>query len=314
MARYYCAIWGSSVDRLRELESFVAVAEAGGFSRAALRLAVTPPAVTRAVASLEARLGVALFQRTTRRVRPTEAGSRFLEQARRLLADLADAEREVGGAAAAPTGHLSITAPVTFGRLHVAPVLAGLLHVHPRLSATLTGIDRVVDLVEEGHDAGVRIGDLPDSSLIVRRLGNVRRVVVGSPGYLATHGTPDTPAALKGHALVAFGGMAARVWRFQHAGRALAVDVAPRLQVNDAAAAIALAEAGEGLTLVLSYQAEAGLVAGRLRLVLEAFGPPPIPVHIVTPPSRLVAPKVRAFIDHAAPVLSARLAALSQQV
>ena len=298
------------MDRLGGLEVLVAVADTGGLSRAAARLRMSAPAVTRALAALEARLGVALFVRTTRSVRPTEAGLRLAAQARRLLAELEEAEKEAGGAAAVPSGHLSVTAPVTFGRLHVAPVLADVLRAYPALSASLVGVDRRVNLVEEGHDVAVRIGELGEANLIARRLGSVRRIVVASLGYLARAGVPGSPEAVRGHALVAFAGTAGRQWRFERAGRAEVVEVAPRLEVNDAQAAIALAEAGEGLSMVLSYQAAESLRAGRLVRVLEDFAPAPVPVHIVYPPARLVAPKLRAFIDMAAPALARRLVGL----
>jgi len=299
------------MDLLGSLEVLVAVADTGGLSRAAARLRLSPPAVTRALAALEARLGVALFVRTTRSVRPTEAGLRFTERARRLLAGLDEAEKEAGGTAAAPSGHLSVTAPVTFGRLHVAPVLADVVRAYPALSASLVGVDRRVNLVEEGHDAAVRIGDLGEANLIARRLGTVQRIVVASPGYLARAGIPRSPATVRAHALVAFGGTASRQWRFDWGGKAEVVEVAPRLEVNDAQAAIALAEAGEGLSMVLSYQAAASLRAGKLVRVLDEFAPAPMPVHIVYPPSRMVAPKLRAFIDLAAPALSRRLAGVA---
>lgn len=301
------------MDRLGSLEVFVAVAEAGGFSRAAARLNLSPPVVTRAVAALEGRLGVALFQRSTRRVRPTEAGIRFLEQARRLLTDLELAEHAARGTGAEPTGHLSVTAPVTFGRLHVAPVLADLLKRRRGLSASLTGLDRVVNLIEEGHDAAVRIGALAESSLIARRIGEVRRVLVASPDYLERHAAPAMPRDLEHHALIAFGTGSGLAWRFRQGGTPVAIDVAPRLAVNDAMAALALAEAGEGITMVLSYQAAEGLARGKLRLVLEEFATPAEPVHIVYPPTRMVAAKLRAFIDFAAPALAARLAAIAAQ-
>jgi len=299
------------MDRLGGLEVLVAVADTGGLSRAAARLRLSPPAVTRALAALEARLGVALFVRTTRSVRPTEAGLRLAEQARRLLAELEEAEKEAGGAAAAPSGHLSLTAPVTFGRLHVAPVLAEVLRAYPALSASLVGVDRRVNLVEEGHDAAVRIGGVGEATLIARRLGTVRRIVVASPGYLARAGMPQVPEAVRTHDLIAFGGVAARQWRFEQGGKPLVVEVSPRLEVNDAQAAISLAEAGEGLSLVLNYQAEASLRAGTLVRVLDGFAQAPMPVHIVYRPSRVVAPKLRAFIDMAAPALARRLAGLA---
>ena len=297
------------MDRLRELEVFVAVAEAGGLARAGARLRISPPAVTRAVASLEERLGARLFNRTTRSLSLTEAGTRFLASVRRLLAELGDAEREALGERAEPSGHLSVTASVTFGRMTLAPVVRAFLKRQPRVTASLLLLDRVVDLVEEGIDIAVRIGQLPDSSLVARRVGEVRRVLVASPRYLAKHGRPAAPAELKRHAAIAFTGlMPNREWRFGTGRSAHHVTVAPRLELNDASAAIAAAEAGEGITVALSYMVAGALARGRLATVLDEFMPPPVPVQLVHPHARLVAPKLRAFFDFAAPRLSAALA------
>jgi len=297
------------MDRLRAMEVFAAVAEAGSLAGAAARLRLSPPAVTRAVAALEDRLGVRLIQRTTRRLRLTEAGSRFLEGAKRLLAELEEAERAAAGeTAATPSGHLRLTASLTFGRLHLAPVVAEFLRAQPRVSASLVLLDRVANLVEEGFDAAVRIAHLPDSTLIARRLGEVRRLLVASPAYLAARGAPERPEELKRHELIAFTGLSpAREWRFVEAGRPLAVPLAPRFEVNDTLAALMAAERGEGITVALSYVAGPLLADGRLVPVLAPFQPPPVPVQLVYPQARLVAAKLRAFVDHAVPRLKERL-------
>ncbi|ACL63936.1 transcriptional regulator, LysR family [Anaeromyxobacter dehalogenans 2CP-1] len=299
------------MDRLHQLQVFVAVAEAGGFARAGARLRLSPPAVTRAIAALEGRVGARLFNRTTRTVRPTEAGLRFLEPARRVLADLETAEREAAGEGAAPAGHLTLTASVTFGRWALAPVVRAFLGLHPGVTASLVLVDRVVNLVEEGVDVAVRIGQLPDSDLVARKVGEIRRVLVASPAYLRAHGAPSSPARLRAHAVIAFTGLhAGREWRFVDGGRQVAVPVAPRLVVNDALAALDAAEAGDGITLALSYMVAERIAAGRLVPVLGRFAPPPVPVQLVHPHARLVAPKVRAFVDFAAPRLAAAIAAL----
>ena len=296
------------MDRLRELEVFVAVADAGGLARAGARLRISPPAVTRTVASLEARLGARLFHRTTRRLSLTEAGSRFLASARRLLAELAAAEREAVGEDAEPAGRLTVTASATFGRTTLAPIVRAFLRAQPRVTASLLLLDRVVDLVEEGVDVAVRIGRLPDSSLVARRVGEVRRVLVASPRYLAKHGRPTQPAQLRRHELIGFTGlMPTREWRFGEGRSALHVSVAPRLELNDATAAIAAAEAGEGITIAYSYMVVRALGRARLVTLLDAFMPPPVPVQLVYPPARLVAPKLRAFLDFVAPQLAASL-------
>ncbi len=299
------------MDRLRAMEVFAAVAEAGSLAGAARKLRLSPPAITRAVAALERRLGVRLLERTTRSLAVTEAGLRFLDSARRLLAELDEAERSAAGATGRPTGHLRVTAPLGFGRAHVAPVLASFLNEWPEVSASLTLLDRVANMVEEGFDVAVRIGALPDSSLVARRVGEVRRLVVASPAYLARRGAPARPEELKRHEVIAFTGQpTAREWRFVEDGRPLAVALAPRFEVNDTLAALMAAERGEGLAAALSYVAAPALAGGRLVSVLERFATPPVPVHLVHPQARLVAAKVRSFVDHAAPRLKERLAAL----
>ncbi len=296
------------MDRLQAMEAFAAVAETGGFARAARRLHLSPPAVTRAVAALESRLGARLLNRTTRSVSLTEAGMRFLDSVRRLLAELDEAERSAAGATATPSGHLRLTAPVTFGRMHLMPVLSAYLRAQPRVTATLVTLDRVANLIEEGFDVAVRIAQLPDSTLVARRIGDVRRLLVASPGYVTRHGRPQHPDDLRAHALIGFEGMfPGGEWRYVADGRSSAVHLAPRLIVNDALAAIEAAVRGEGLTAALSYMVEPQLAAGSLVEVLGAFTPPAVPVQLVYPQSRLMAAKVRAFIDFAAPRLAGAL-------
>jgi DNA-binding transcriptional LysR family regulator len=292
------------------MEVFVAVAEAGGFAAAGARLRTPAPTVTRIVAALEDHLGTRLLNRTTRRMSLTEAGARYLERARRLLAEIADAEREVAGEAAAPAGHVTVTCPVPFGRMHVLPLVAEFLRAEPRVTASVLMINRVVNLVEEGIDCALRIGALPDSSLVARRVGETRRILVASPGYLARRGTPMRPEDLKAHDVIVHTHlMPDREWR--HAaddGRPAAVALAPRLTVNDATAALAAAERDEGIAIALSYMVAPALAEGRLVPVLERFAPAPVPVQIVYPHARLLAPKIRAFVDFAAPWLRRRLA------
>jgi DNA-binding transcriptional LysR family regulator len=292
------------------MEAFVAVVDAGGFAAAGARLRMSPPAVTRAVAALEDRLGTRLLNRTTRRVGLTEDGARYLESARRLLGEVEVAERAAGGEAAAPTGHLTITASVTFGRMHLVALVAAFLRVEPRVTASVLMVDRVVDLVDEGVDLAVRIGGLPDSSLVAHRVGETRRLLVASPEYLARRGAPARPEDLKAHDVIAFTGlMPGREWRHAgEGGRTAAVALSPRLTVNDAAAALAAAERGEGIAVALSYMVAPQLAEGRLSPVLERFAAAPVPVQIVYPQARLLAPKIRAFVDFAAPRLRRSLA------
>lgn len=295
-------------DRLQEIEVFVAVADAGGLSRAAARMRLSAPAVTRALAALEDRLGVRLFNRTTRSLTLTEAGARFLESARRILADLEDARNVAMGASAVPQGHLSITASVTFGRAILAPIVCSFLERYPRVSVSLMLQDRITNLVDEGLDLAVRIGDLPDSSLIARRLGAVRRVLVASPGYLARHGAPATPADLKHHAIIAFTGlMPMREWRHHDGVRHVSTPLAPAFEINDALAALQAAKQGHGIAPALSYMVHEDIRDGSLVEVAPGGPQPDLAVQIVYPHSRLVAPKVRGLVDFAAPVIAAEL-------
>jgi len=294
------------MDRLASLEVLIAIVDTGSLAAAARRLGLSPPAVTRALAGLEARLGTRLIARTTRSLALTDVGRRFVATARNVLAELDEAERAAAGEATTPVGHLSVTAPVTFGRLHVAPVLGAFLQAHAQITASLWLVDRSVDLVGEGIDIALRIGTLADSALIVRRIGAVRRMLAASPDYLAAMGEPGHPRDLAAHRIIAFSGpTGGREARFVEAGRAFAVPLAPRLEVNDAMAAIAAAEAGHGITAALSYQLAASLAAGRLVPILEPFATPPLPVQLVYPPSRIPAAKVRVFIDAAAGPLAA---------
>jgi len=292
------------MDRLHEIEAFVAVADAGSFARAGGRLRLSPPAVTRAIAALEDRLGAQVFTRTTRSLAITEVGQRFLESARRILTDLDMAEKEAVGETATPHGHLTITASVTFGRLVLAPQICSFLNQYPQVTVSVLMVDRVVSLVDEGIDVAVRIGPLPDSSLAARRIGSVRRMLVASPDYLARRGAPTAPADLKLHAVIAFTGLTPnREWRFGGGNSQISATLDPVIEINDAQAAIDAAEMGHGVTVALSYMVHDRIRAGKLVEVLDTVAPPPQPVHLVYPQARLIAPKIRAFVDFIAPRL-----------
>jgi DNA-binding transcriptional LysR family regulator len=282
------------MDRLDAMKAFAAVAERGGFAEAARRLRLSPAAVTRAVARLEDELGLPLLNRTTRSVRLTEAGAVYLQTCRGLLDELDDTERRLRGGLAAPRGMLVVAAPLMFGRLHVLPMLVAMLRAHAELRVRLTLSDRMLHLVEDGIDVAVRIGDLADSALAALKVGAVRRVLVASPDYLAARGTPTTPSDLASHDLIAFEGIdATDEWRFCAGG---AVRIEARLAVTSADAAIAAAEMGLGITRTLSYQVQAAVAAGRLRLLLDEFAPPPIPIHVLHPAHRLGSANVAAFM------------------
>jgi DNA-binding transcriptional LysR family regulator len=297
------------MDRLQTLEVFVTVAEQGGFARAAAKLHLSAPVVTRAVAALEDRLGVRLLNRTTRSVALTDAGQRLLESARALLQQVEAVEQEATGEAGIPTGNLTVGASLTFGRHAVAPVVVEFLRAQSRVAVSLRLADRVVNLVKEGIDVAVRIGELPDSSLMARQVGQVQRVLVASPDYLAARGAPREAAELRQHDVIAFTGLVPnRELRFQREGRGAALRLAPRFELNDAAAAIAAAEAGGGITIAFCYMVAGALNAGRLVPVLPEAMLPPVPVQIVYPQARLMAPRLRAFVDFSARRLRERLA------
>ncbi|MGJ4926797.1 LysR family transcriptional regulator [Bradyrhizobium sp. HKCCYLS2038] len=283
------------MDRIDAMQAFVTVAELRGFAPAARRLKLSPSAVTRLVAALEEHLGVRLLQRTTRSVTLTDSGRRYLERARRILADLAEAELAAESERLQPAGRLVVSAPVGFGRLHVGPVMSDYLSRYPDVSAELRLEDRQINLVEDGVDCAVRIGHLDDSSLVARQVGSMRRIVVGAPAYFKAHGEPRAPEALAKHQTILFG--SADEWRFVTDGSELRVTVSARFVTNNADAAIQYAEAGGGVTRVLAYQAADALRAGRLKRVLAKHEPPPAPIHIVFPSSRLLSAKVRAFVD-----------------
>jgi DNA-binding transcriptional LysR family regulator len=286
------------MDRFHAMEVFVAVAEDQGFAAAARRLQLSPPAVTRAVAALEQHLGVKLLNRSTRHVRVTAAGQRYLEDARRVLAEVAAAEESAAGINAEPRGHIAITAPVLFGRLFVMPAVLDYLQDFPAVEVSAVFLDRVVNLLEEGLDVGVRIGELPDSSMRALRVGSVRRVLCAAPGYLERHGLPQGPEDLSAHTIIASSaGNMTPAWQFHSGSSTRTIKLTPRLSVTTNDAAIEAAVAGFGITRLLSYQVALQLAAGTLKTVLSEFEPAPLPVHILHREERHSSTKVRSFID-----------------
>ena len=286
------------MDRLDAVTVFVAVAEQESFAAAARKLSRTPAAVTRAVAELEQSLSTRLLNRTTRSVALTEAGQLYLERARKLLA----AHAEFEGAAPddrEPSGLLHVTAPANFGRQHLMPLLSAFMEKYPRVDARVLLLDRVVSMVEEGLDVGVRLGKLPDSSLRATRAGTVKMAVYASPSYIARHGAPATPAELAQHRTIASGNINPTPdrWSFGNADRTSHVTVKPRLIVNSTEAAADAAAAGLGIASLVSYQAAQHVAAGRLVEVLSEYNDEQIPIHIVQPGGRFAPAKVRAFID-----------------
>jgi DNA-binding transcriptional LysR family regulator len=282
------------MDRIDAMAAFVAVADLEGFAPAARKLGLSPSNVTRLIAALEGRLGARLLQRTTRSVTLTDVGARYLERARRILADVEEAEISAQAERTEPGGRLIVSAPIGFGRLHVGPVMSAYLQRYPGVSGELRLSDRMINLVEDGVDLAVRIGHLADSSLVARNVGDMRRIVVASPDYLKRRGEPSNPAALASHDTIQSG---TSDWNFVEHGREIRVSCTPRFITNSADAAIWHAEQGGGLTRLLAYQAASAIKAGRLEVVLAKFEQPPLPIHIVYPTSRLLSAKVRTFVD-----------------
>jgi DNA-binding transcriptional LysR family regulator len=277
---------------------FVAVAEEEGFAAAARRLRMSPPAVTRAIAFLEERLGVRLLTRTTRLVRTTDAGARYLEDARRILLEADEADEAAAGINATPRGHFAVTAPVLFGKIYVMPVITDYQMTYAETTVSALFIDRVVNLVEEGIDVGIRIGPLPDSSLRAIRLGQVRRVVCASQEYLEKHGSPGSPADLAQHPIISATSLTAgSEWTFAKGKERIGVRLSPRILVNTNDGALAAARSGFGLTRLLSYQVADELAAGTLTAVLTEFEDASLPVHLVHREGRHGSAKVRSFVD-----------------
>jgi len=301
------------MDRLDAMAAFVVAVDRGSLAAASRQLGCSPAAVTRAIASLEDRLGAQLLHRTSRALRLTPLGETYLSTCRQVLGELQRVEQGAAADANTPRGLLTLTAPVLFGRLKVRPILDRFLDAHPAVQARLLLLDRVVNMLDEGIDVAVRLADLPDSSLQATHLGQVRRVLCASPAYVERHGQPNVPADLTNHTCIMSNEPAAEPWSFASEPGARrkavrAVAIRPRLIVNAAAAAIDSALDGHGITRVMSYQVEPDVAAGRLLLLLEDYEPPPIPVHLVMQADRSMTAKLRAFIDFASPVLRSELA------
>ena len=298
------------MDRLDAMRVFIAVAAAGSMSAAARHLGAPLTTVSRKVMALEEQVGIRLITRTTRRLALTEPGRRYLEACRRVIADLHEAERSLLGEHGEPRGELAVTAPLVFGRLHVLPVVAEFMRAFPQVDVRLLLLDRNVDLIEEGQDIAVRIGMLPDSTLIATRVGAIRRVVCASPAYLDARGVPQAPEDLAQHECITFTAVAQPDrWSFPGERGERRVSIHSRLVVNAAEAAVDAAVAGLGITRVLFYQATRPIAEGALQLLLEDFEPPALPVSLVHREARLPPARVRSFVSFAATRLRRRLGA-----
>jgi len=286
------------MDQIHLMNVFVAVGEEESFAAAARRLDLSPAAVTRAISGLEEQLGVKLLLRTTRNVRLTEAGRRYLDDTRNILSSIAEANEAAAGVNSAPKGNLTVTASVLFGKSFVMPSIVRYLKEFPEVEVSAYFLDRVVNLVDEGMDVAVRIGHLPDSSLKALRVGQVRRVLCASPEYLAKNGVPQHPADLLRHTVIAASGISPRVeWKFGAVDDPTMVRMKPRLTVTSNDAAIDAAVSGLGICRLLSYQIAGELTDGRLKIILADYEESSWPVHVMHRESKYGSSKVRNFID-----------------
>jgi DNA-binding transcriptional LysR family regulator len=302
------------MDRFESMSILLAVVEAGSLSAAARRLGTPLTTVSRKVSELEGHLKTRLFSRSSRRITLTDAGRSYVAACKRILEDLGEAERAVSGEYSAPKGDLIITAPIVFGRLHVLPIAIEFMRAFPEIDIRLALADRVTNIVEEHIDLAVRIGELPDSSLVARRIGSIRRVVCASPTYLVERGRPRNPGELRTHDCITFEGMTSPdAWTLTIGKQETSIAVHSRLIVNTAEAAIDSAIAGVGITRVLSYQIADAVRDGELAIILQEFEPAPWPLSLVYTGHRLLPLKLRAFLDFAAPRLKARLSDLEIQ-
>jgi DNA-binding transcriptional LysR family regulator len=305
------------MDRIEAMQVFIAALDEGSLAAAGRRLGRSPAAVSRAIAFLESHVGAELLHRTTRTLKLSEVGESYAEACRRVLAELQAADAAVAGVHAAPSGILTITAPPIGGEEILRPVIDAFLEAFPTVSVHLVLVDRAANLVEEGIDVALRILDLPDSSLVAIRIGgDVKQVVVAAPRYLAQHPRIDEPADLAKHRIITTGTEGRDRWVFPPArGSAVprAVHFKPRLVVNSVRGALGAAVAGIGITRLLTYHVAERVQDGSLKLLLRDAEPPARPVHLVMPEGRLAMPKVRAFVDFAAPRLKAEFARLSAE-
>ncbi|HUP95149.1 MAG TPA: LysR family transcriptional regulator [Burkholderiales bacterium] len=286
------------MDKLQAMATFVRIVEKGSLTAAAAGADASVSSVVRSLGALERHLGVRLLNRTTRRIHLTDEGAQFLERARAILSAVHDSETTLTSRQADPTGRLSVTASVMFGRHYIAPIASDFIRRHPAVTADLLFVDRVVNVIEEGIDVAVRIGPLRDSSLIAVPVGEVRRVICASPHYLRRHGVPRAPKDLAGHAAVRHSGLTPRSeWHFRIGRRDVAMPITPVLNCNEIDSALSACASGLGLGMFLSYQTAPARKSGELKYLLEEFEPAPLPVNVVYPHTKLLSTRVRAFVD-----------------
>lgn len=285
------------MDKFKAMQTFVRIADEGSLTRAARELGLSLPAVVRSLAAYESELGVRLFHRTTRRITLTEDGKQHLANCRQVLAAVEESEAQLSAGAREAAGHLTITAPVLFGQMHVAPSVTRFLQAHPKMRCTLLLLDRIVNLIDEGVDLGIRIGNLEDSSLVAVTIGHVRRVVAAHPDYLRQHGTPRHPRELQRFNCIRNVSGPAAWGDFQEKGRAFRVAVSGNLEFNHVLPAVQACADGAGVGMFFSYQVAPFVAQKRLKIVLEKFERPPRPIQVVYPHARLLPARTRAFID-----------------
>ena len=302
------------MDRIDAMKVFVVALEEGSLAGAGRRLGRSPAAVSRAIAFLEAHVGAELLHRTTRSIRLSEAGERYAAACRRVLAELDEADNVAGGERAAPRGTLTLSAPVISGEMVLRPILDAFLDAYPTVSARLMLVDRAVNLIDEGVDAALRIGELADSSMVATRIGEVRRVVVAAPRYLKQNPRIEEPGDLAKHQIITMAHLP-NSWTFPPLAGSSAprsVQLTPRLVTNSIRGAVASAAGGRGVALFFSYQVSEQVQNGELEIVLAGHEPAALPVHVITPQGRLSVPKVRAFLDFAVPRLRSHFARLAK--
>ena len=302
------------MDRIDAMKVFVVALAEGSLAGAGRKLGRSPAAVSRAIAFLEAHVGAELLHRTTRSIRLSEAGERYAAACRRVLAELDEADNVAGGERAAPRGTLTLSAPVISGEMVLRPILDAFLDAYPTVSARLMLVDRAVNLIDEGVDAALRIGELADSSMVATRIGEVRRVVVAAPRYLKQNPRIEEPGDLAKHQIITMAHLP-NSWTFPPLAGSSAprsVQLTPRLVTNSIRGAVASAAGGRGVALFFSYQVSEQVQNGELEIVLAGHEPAALPVHVITPQGRLAVPKVRAFLDFAVPRLRSHFARLAK--
>lgn len=285
------------MDKLKAMHTFTQIADAGSLTAAARAMDASLPAVVRSLAALETALGVRLFNRSTRRISLTEEGKQYLHSCRQILGAVTEAEAALSAEAEEPGGLLTITAPVLFGQMVVAPVITRFVQHYPKVRCSVLLLDRVVNLLEEGIDLGVRIGELQDSTLVAQKIGSVRRMLVASPAYLQHHGSPAHPRDLLQANCVRFSAATGLWWTFYENGKQFNLPVTGNLEFNHVSPALEACVAGLGFGIFISYQVAPFIAAGKLTALLEAFEPPPRPISLIYPHSRLLPSRTKVFID-----------------